>query len=160
MKYWIMIILGGVLSNLTYSQSTATVGASITLPSIAMIDIEPNNTGIILNMTAPTEAGSQINNSATNNTKWLNFTSAVTTAQTRRITAQISGTMPNGIALRLVTATYAGSGAGTLGSRNSPTILSNTGQTIINNIGGAYTGNGSGNGYNLTFRLTLQTIRN
>lgn len=150
-----MVIFGGLLSTQAYSQTTSSVGVSIALPSVAMLDIEPNNTGITLNMTSPTEAGNPITNTVTNNTKWLNFTSAVTTSQTRRITAQYSGTMPNGIALRLVTATYAGTGAGTLGSRVSPIVLSTAGQTIINNIGGAFTGNGSGNGYNLTFSLDI-----
>lgn len=138
-----------------FAQTTASVGVSISLPSIALMDVEPNNSGFSLNLTAPTEAGNPLTTTATNNSKWLNFTSAVATGTTRRIAAQLSGTLPNGINLKLVTANFAGSGAGTLGSAVSPIYLRSTQQTIINNIGGAYTGNGTGNGYNLTYSLEI-----
>ena len=138
-----------------FAQTTASVGVSISLPSIALMDVEPNNAGFNLNPTAPTEAGNQLTTTATNNSKWLNFSSAVTTGSTRRIAVQLSGTLPTGINLKLVTATYAGTGAGTLGSPISPIYLSSSQQTIVNNIGGAYTGNGQGNGYNLTYSIEI-----
>ncbi len=151
-----MISLSLVFYTPIWTQTTASVGVSISMPSIALCDIEPNNTGITLSMTAPTEAGNIVVSTATNNTKWLNFTSAVTATQTRRVTVQLSGTLPNGVRLRLATANYAGSGAGTLGSAASPIFITSTAQAIVNNIGGAYTGTGSGNGYNLTYSLDIQ----
>jgi hypothetical protein len=142
------------------AQSTASVGVSISLPSVALLDIEPNNTGISLSLTAPTESGNAATLPATNSTKWLNFTSAVATGTTRRITAQLSGTLPTGINLRLNTAAYAGNGAGTLGSRVPTIYLSSSPQTIVSSIGGAFTGNGSGNGYNLSFALEIANYAN
>lgn len=134
---------------------TSSVGVSFSLPSVALLDIEPNTNSINLSLTAPTEAGSMVSNTASNNTKWINFSSAVTPGQTRRVSAQISGVMPNGLNLVLNTSTYSGSGAGTLGNRVSPVTLTASSQTIINGIGGAYTGNGASNGYNLTFTLSI-----
>lgn len=138
-----------------FAQTTASVGVSISLPSIALLDVEPNNSGFNLNLTAPTEAGNPLTTTATNNTKWLNFTSAVATGTTRKISVQLSGSLPNGINLKLVTANYAGTGAGTLGNAVTTLYLSSTQQTVVNNIGGAFTGNGSGNGYNLTYSVEI-----
>lgn len=128
---------------------------SLTLPSIALLDIAPNNTAFNLNMVAPTEAGNIIVVSNTNNSKWINFTSAVATGITRRITAQVSGSLPNGVNLKLITSNYAGSGAGILGISLGTIYLTNTAQTVVNNIGGAFTGDGSNNGYNLNYSIEI-----
>ncbi|MBL7814149.1 MAG: hypothetical protein JNL70_04010 [Saprospiraceae bacterium] len=138
-----------------WTQTTASVGVSISLPSVALLDIEPNNSAISLSLTAPTEGGNQLTATTTNNSKWLNFTSAVSTGTTRRIGVQMSGSLPNGVNLKLTTANYAGSGAGNRGSAVSIVYLSGSQQTIVNNIGGGYTGTGSNNGYNLTYSLEI-----
>lgn len=155
MRFIVLIILLVFYTTLS-GQTPTSVGVSITLPSIAVLDVEPNRNGITLSMVAPTEAGSAVVNTQSDNSKWLNFSSAVTIGQTRRITAQLSGTLPNGVNLKLTTAAYSGSGAGALGTQVSPILLNSTAQTIINNIGGAYTGNGANNGYNLGFSLEIQ----
>ena len=131
------------------------VNIAITVPSYALLDIAPNNTAFNLNLIAPTEAGNLATISASNATKWINFTSAVGVGITRRITAQVSGTLPTGLNLKLVVSNYAGSGAGTLGTSAGTLILSGTAQTAINNIGGAFTGDGINNGYNLNYSLEI-----
>ena len=151
MRFLILLLL---LFNQVIGQ-TSSVGVSLSLPSVALFDIEPNRNSINLNLTSPTEAGSIVTNTASDNTKWINFSSAVTPGQTRRISAQISGTMPNGLSIVLNTSTYSGSGGGTLGTRVSPVSLTASAQTIINGIGGAFTGNGGSNGYNLSFTLSI-----
>jgi hypothetical protein len=153
MKYLLFLIL--FLCQDISAQTTASVGVSISLPSVALLDVEPNTGGFNLNLNAPTEAGNPLTTTATNNTKWLNFTSAVATGTTRKITVQLSGSLPNGINLKLVTANYTGTGKGTLGSAVSTLYLSTAQQTVVNAIGGAFTGNGAGNGYNLTYSLEI-----
>lgn len=128
---------------------------SLTLQSIALLDIAPDNSVFNLSMVAPTEAGNIILSNSTNNSKWINFTSAVAPGITRRVTAQVTGILPNGINLKLITSNYAGSGAGTLGSSSGTVYLTGTAQTVVNNIGGAFTGDGSGNGYNLNYSLEI-----
>ena len=128
---------------------------TLVLPSIALMDIAPNNAVFNLNLAAPTEAGNSIINTTTNSTKWINFTSAVAPGITRRITAQVSGTPPNGINLKLLTLNYAGGGAGALGNSSGTVYLTGTAQVLVNTIGGAYTGDGSNNGYNLNYSLEI-----
>lgn len=139
----------------SWAFSQTSVNISISLPSIALLDIAPNNTAFNLNLAAPTEAGNSVTDNPTNSSKWINFTSAVIEGRTRRITAQISGTLPAGVNLGLNIANYAGIGAGTLGISSGTVILSGTTQTVINNIGGAFTGDGANNGYNLTYILQI-----
>jgi hypothetical protein len=137
-----------------WCQTSANV--NFTLPSVALLDLN-NNSGITLAFQSPTEAGSPIVSPATNTTKWLNFTSAVASSVTRKITAQVvSGTVPNGVQLKLETSSYAGTGSGALGTVTSPVYLTTTATTFINSIGGAFTGNGTGNGYNLKYSLEIQ----
>jgi hypothetical protein len=149
----ILIIIFVNLAISTFAQTTANI--AITVPSYALLDIAPNNTAFNLNLVAPTEAGNIATISASNSTKWINFTSAVGVGITRRITAQVSGTLPTGLNLKLVVANYAGAGAGTTGTSAGTLILNGTAQTAINNIGGAYTGDGTSNGYNLTYSIEI-----
>ncbi|AWV98881.1 hypothetical protein DJ013_12140 [Arcticibacterium luteifluviistationis] len=119
------------------------------------MDIEPDNSGFSLDLTSPNEAGDGIKNQTTNATKWINFTSAVDLNTSRKISAQLSGATLSGLDLKLGISHYSGSGAGTLGSSISSIILGDTPQTIINGIGGAYTGDGIYNGYNLIYSLEV-----
>jgi hypothetical protein len=142
--------------NLTFSTFAQTsVNISVTVPSIALMDIAPNNTAFNLNIVAPTEAGNIATINPTNSTKWINFSSAVVSGLTRKITAQLSGALPVGLNLKLVISNYAGIGGGTLGTSSGTLFLSGTAQIVINNIGGAFTGDGSNNGYNLNYSLEI-----
>lgn len=149
----ILVILFMNLTLTAFSQNSFNV--SITVPNIALMDIAPNNTAFNLDLVAPTDGGSIATVSPTNSTKWINFSSAVVQGITRRITAQLSGTLPQGLNLRLVVSNYAGAGAGALGVSSGTLVLSSTAQTIINNIGGAFTGDGANNGYNLNYSIEI-----
>ena len=152
MKNILVLIFINIASS-TFAQTS--VNISTTVPSIALMDIAPNNTAFSLNLVAPTEAGSITEINPTNSTKWINFSSAVVTGITRKITAQLSGTLPIGLNLKLVVSNYAGTGAGALGTSSGTLFLSGTAQIVINSIGGAFTGDGSGNGYNLNYSIEI-----
>lgn len=137
----------------TFAQTSANI--SIAVPSYALLDIAPNNTAFNLNLVAPTEAGNIPTISVSNSTKWINFTSAVGVGITRRITAQVSGSFPTGLNLKLVVSNYAGTGTGILGASGGTLLLNSTAQTAISNIGGAFTGDGINNGYNLNYSLEI-----
>jgi hypothetical protein len=154
MKIPILILLFFVVS-LSYGQTSSSISAGITMPSVALLDIEPSGS-VVLNLTSPTQAGSILGSSNTNNSKWINISSAVASGTTRKITAQVSGTMPTGVRLRVVSASVAG-GAGTRGTPTAAIYLTNSAQTIVNGIAGAYTGSGVGAGFNLTYSLDIQT---
>jgi len=131
---------------------------SFTLPQVALMDIEQTSS-IPLDLTKPTEAGNRLTNPANNTTKWLNYTSAVASGGSRSITAHITQSIP-GVDVKLQAAAASGTGAGTLGTPSSQVTLSTTPTTIISGIGGAYTGNGVGNGHQLTLSVTPNTYTN
>jgi hypothetical protein len=138
-----------------FCQTTTNTNVGVSLPSIALLDIE-NSGSINLGFSAPTEGGSPLINNSSNNSAWLNFTSALGVGGSRNVSAYISsGITPSGYAIILETATYSGAGGGQLGYRLPFVSLSNMPQKVIDNIGGAFTGNGLGNGYNLRYSLAI-----
>jgi hypothetical protein len=150
MKFIKLIIV--LLIQVTCFGQSATISA--TLPLVAYIKLSPDNSAFSLIVGTPSIAGGATI-LPTNTSKWINFTSAVAPSMTRTITAQItSGSVPSGMALKL-TISYANGGAGSLGSNVSSINLSTSSQVIISNIGGAYTGQGSGYGYNLSYELVV-----
>ena len=151
MKYTFLCLLL-MIPRLVLSQS---VSVSLTLPSVAMLSIQPNSSSLSLTFANPSTAGESLGSSTSDYSKWLNFTSAVN-GGTRRITAQItSGSLPNGVNLKVVTGNFSGGGGGSTGSGGTTNYLSGAASVLVNNIGGAYSGVGSGNGYNLGFSLEI-----
>ncbi|MDD5694811.1 MAG: hypothetical protein PHD61_05855 [Bacteroidales bacterium] len=132
---------------------------TLQLPAIALLDIEPNTSPVALSLDAPTEAGQSVvaGSSSTNNSCWLNYTSAVAAGgSTRHVTVQITGgAIPGGLSITLQAGAYSGGGAGVLGTPGGALTLSATPQSCINGIKGAYTGNGSNNGHRLTYTLAI-----
>ncbi|WP_146943267.1 hypothetical protein [Chryseobacterium hagamense] len=148
-----------LLSVQIFSQTTGSRTVTLTLPVVTLMDIEPAGT-IAFNYTAPTEAGNAITVPASNTTKWINYTSAITASGiARRITASINQIIP-GTDIRIQAAAASGSGGGTLGIPSAQVILTTAAQTIISGIGGAFTGNGANNGHQLTITLSNNTYAN
>ena len=148
-----------IISCNLFSQTTGSRTIGITLPVVALMDIEP--AGITtLNFTAPTEAGRPIIAPTSNTSKWINYTSAITQGGvSRRITASINQVLP-GINVRIQAANSSGAGGGILGTSTGQITLTTTAQTIISGIGGAFTGNGANNGHRLTISLSSNTYSN
>lgn len=155
----LLFSFGLLLSCRILSQTTGNRIVTATLPVVTLMDVEPAGS-ISLNYTAPTEAGNPITVPAANTSKWLNYTSAITSAGvTRRITASINQVVP-GTDIRIQAAAATGSGGGTLGTPLPQIVLTATAQTIVSGIGGAFTGNGTGNGHRLTISLAANTYAN
>jgi len=155
----IILLLG--LSPSLKAQQSARHPICLVLPEIAIVDIEPNDTPINLQFDAPLEGGNAITALERNQTKWLNYTSAISrTGSNRMITAQIaSGALPEGVELGLIASAYKGNGKGAHGQSSGPIFLSSTPKTIIDNIGRAFTGNGTGNGHQLTYSLSISDYK-
>lgn len=149
-----LLLVSFIFSGVLYSQANVT----LTLPVVTLMDIEPTG-NITLSFTAPTEAGNPLGNPTPNTSKWINYTSAITSGGlTRRITAAINGTtLIPGVNINLQAAAASGAGGGTLGTPSAQVTLTNTPITIISGIGGAYTGNGTSNGHRLSISLVPST---
>ena len=131
--------------------------ASFKLNEIALLNIEPSNSTVILNLGSPEFSGDKIEMIAVINTKWINFTSSLSkNAAPRNISVKIEdGEVPPGISLKLKTDSYSGSGKGILGINSDIISLSKKSQSIVTEIGGAYTGYGTNNGYKITYLLDI-----
>lgn len=151
------------LISISYSQAQIPVATdrenvALTLPEIALLDLEPNNSTVSLELPAPTEAGLLNGTVSANNAKWLNYTSAVSLGQRRKVTVEVSsGTIPKGTQLK-ITSSNSASGAGDRGSTVGSVVLSYSPQLLINNIGGAYTGNGLSRGHALSYSLEVVDV--
>lgn len=153
MKYALIIALC-LCQWVAFCQTNTSTNVGVSLPSIALLDIE-NSGSIILTLTAPSEAGSPMVNNSSNNSAWLNFTSSLGVGASRNISVQVTSGSASGYEIVLQPQAYSGGGAGQLGSRIPSVNLSSMPQKVIDNIGGAYTGNGVGSGYNLKYSLAI-----
>lgn len=152
----LLLLASFILSGLLYCQANVT----LTLPVVTLMDIEPTGS-INMNFTAPTEAGNPLGNPSPNTSKWINYTSAITSGGlTRKITAYISTDLITGVDVKLLAAAASGAGGGTLGTPTAQVTLTKTPITIISGIGGAFTGNGVNNGHRLTISLAPNTYAN
>lgn len=153
----LIYIICGFCAISSFSQSQGSVNATFNLSQVAMLDLEPNNSTVTLNLSSAIEAGEKAAVVMTNNEKWINFSSAVTsTAAPRSISVKIEdGQVPSGIYLKLSTSSYMGIGQGLLGLPAGILTLNSTPQTIVSGIRGAYTGDGINNGYKLIYSLEI-----
>lgn len=159
-KIIILAFISFSVSNYVYSQwETGQVNVHLSLPEITLVDIEPalNNSINFIISPALQGGGSPVIQETTNETLWLNYTSALSDGQnSRSINAEITqGTLPEGISLYLEASSYSGTGAGQFGTPTGKVELSNTPSPIISNIGSCYTGDGVNNGHQLTFSIQI-----
>lgn len=129
---------------------------TITIPEVAIVDIEPSAAkNITMGFTAPSEAGLPLLGPADNSTLWLNYSSIQSAADdTRSVSVRLDAELP-GIDINVIAAPAAGAGEGTLGTPSQQLTLTSADQIIISGIGSAYTGDGVSNGHNLTYALAL-----
>lgn len=131
---------------------------SISMPQIALVDIEPDNSTIVLNLKPAQEAGLFEFETLGNNVKWINYSSAIEVGTRRGIFVQLtSGSVPSGTSL-FITAGNSAGGAGVLGSSVGAVQLSNSPSLLIQNIGGAFTGNGANRGHSISYKLEVTDV--
>lgn len=158
-SYKLVFLITFIISSDLFGQTTGNRTASVTLPVVTLLDIEPAG-AIAMNFIAPTEAGRPIVSPAINTSKWINYTSAIAAGGlSRKITASVSPVIP-GIDIKIQAAAATGSGGGTLGTPSAQITLNTTSQTIISGIAGSFTGNGANNGHRLTISLSPNTYSN
>ncbi len=150
-RFCFVFILG--IGTTLRAQTSGSRNVNLNLQEIALLDIEPTGT-LNFSFTAPSEAGNTLTTPSANTTKWLNYTSAVTVGNTRNVTAHIDAALP-GVAIKIQAGTVAAGGGGTLGVSAGQVTLSTSPVNIITGIGGAYTGNGTNRGHQLTISLEV-----
>jgi len=137
----------------------ASHNVTIGIPNVALLDIESttNINEITLGAEETEEAGNALNFGQEDSSLWINYSSIVSGDVEREVTVKITeGNVPDGLDLT-VTAAAAVNGKGTTGLADVTTSFTLNGgaaHTIINGIGSAYTGDGAGNGHNLTYKIS------
>jgi len=163
-KKYRKLAIFAVLLTVEITSSAQTTGTgyfvfNVNIPEIALIDIEPaGNTNISLTVAPPGKAGEApafVN--TFNNSLWLNYSnSRPANGPFRKVNVQLHGSLPPGITIRLKASPGSGlCGNGLFGLPNDEISLSNTPQTLISGIGGAYTGDGAGCGHRLNFTFNI-----
>ncbi|MER0441824.1 hypothetical protein [Emticicia sp. W12TSBA100-4] len=157
MKNLVLTLLFTLFFLKNQAQTSGNVSVSLTFSSVARISIASSGSST-LTLGSPSTAGSSITTTVSDETKWLNFTSAVANGVSRRIEASVSaGTVPSGLQLRVgLNAAVGGGGTlGTLVATVASPVTLGTAATVLNNITGAYTGVGVGNGFKLTYTVNV-----
>lgn len=147
-----------LLSNAQVEVSRSSISVGIAIPEIALLDIEPNNSAVSLELRMPMEAGNFIKNTEQANAKWINYSSSVVSGRTRSVTVQLEyGQVPAGTTLK-VQASGASGGKGALGLSAGIITLSTSPEKVITAIGGAVTGNGANLGHSLSYFLEVNDV--
>jgi hypothetical protein len=151
-------------ANASFAQADSKVAShlvTITVPQIALLDLEAPTTAITLLGTAPTEAGLPMTfgTTATNATIWMNYSSIVKGTLSRNVSVAITnGSVPTGLKLTVLASAASTDGAGTKGTALVDAhILTGTAKNIVTGIGSTYTGDGVNKGHNLTYQLGYAT---
>lgn len=160
---WIVLCL---FTQQSYAQNDLNDGngtVAIEIPEVALVDLESSSgKNVSLVIDNPEEAGEGVNlASASDSSTWLNYSSirSSTTDPNRSIYARIiSGSVPNGLKLKVKPLGYYGSGDGALGApvNGNGRVLNGNDRRLIKNIKSCYTGDGPGNGHQLIYFLELR----
>ncbi len=133
---------------------------TIAIPEVAIMDIESvGSKNITLALETPTEAGSMVGvSAAVDSSLWLNYSSVTgkkSNASRKIYVRMASGSIPNGLRLRVTPLNYSGSGDGNIGVSSSPNgrVINRSDRLILKNINTCYTGDGTGNGHQLVYKL-------
>ena len=141
-KHIIVLLVFLVLLNIvSYSQNTISIS---------------NSNMLSLEFASPYNPGSKVSD-ISNNYKWLNYSIVHTLPEPAfSISVEISsGTIPDGMELRLVAGACTSSGGGQPGTPTGVITLSNQPQTLISNIGTCSTGTGINVGHQLTYSFVI-----
>jgi hypothetical protein len=155
MKFFGLFVFWFTLFSAQAQESTE-VGVS--MPEIAMLDLEPTGAEVLLEIKSPNGAGTFTKNANSIQSKWINYTSAVRKGQVRDIFVQIEyGSVPPGMSMFVEASSVLG-GAGQIGKTAGKMLLSYSPQRLVQGIGGAYTGNGAKNGHPLSYFLEINKV--
>ena len=128
------------------------------IPELAIIDMESNNSHIQLSLKETNTAGEAIEiDDGEDKSIWINYTCSLSSSSLgRSIYVQVTdGIVPPGISLQVSASPYKGNGKGSMGSPTGTLSLSHSPQAVISNIGRCYSGNGKNKGHQLTYTIEI-----
>jgi hypothetical protein len=162
-KYLMANLIGLFLLSFSFRAecqwSESSIPVRLTLPEIALVDIEPSfDNSVRFDLSPVTESGASPQIIKTEESQlWLNYTSSsrVQGNQRKIIVQVINSGFPEGFSLSLKASEYSGNGKGKTGSPSESILLSDKPRNLISGIGNCYTGDGIQNGHLLNFTLKI-----
>jgi hypothetical protein len=154
-----IILITLAFSGLSYAQdNTQSSNVAISIPEIAILDIEnENTTDINFNLNADGLEGGKIFKVRKNNASlWLNYTSVVSESGNQRSISVQAENLPtiDGMVVKVQALPFReGFGGGDLGTPTGTITPNEVPTELVTNIGSAYTGNGQRKGHRLRYKL-------
>lgn len=150
-------IIAGCFLTLTKTQAQSNITThdiSLGLPEVSLL--ATTSTGINLNLSAAATAGVAIEQSISDSSAYVQFSSVISEGSPRTLSAKYSGTMPGGTTLKLKALAPNANAAGTTGTLVSTDVtLSTADATIVSNIGSCYSGTATDDGYRMKYTWGL-----
>lgn len=140
-----------IFNNNAYSQASSNQALTMGIPEVLLIAAvnEAGVAGAISLELTTTTAGTAI--SGGTGTSYAQLSSIVTSSQTRKMTASVTG-VPAGTELTLASTVPSNANfAGTVGTGSAATTLGATAVDIVTGIGSCYTGTAALDGYKLDY---------
>lgn len=159
MKKFIIItgIIVGCLMSVTNTQAQeneATHDITLGLPEVALL--ATTSSGINLNLSAAAVAGVAIEQSASDSSAYVQFSSVISEGSPRTLSARYTGTMPGGTTLTLKPLAPNANAMGTTGTLvGTDVTLTTTDAIIITDIGSCYSGTAADDGYRMKYTWGL-----
>ncbi len=150
-------IVFGISSLYAQDADFQTHNVSISIPNIAILDIETtDDQDVLFNLDASgLDAGSEFIIDEENSDLWINYTSILGASGNQRSITVQSSEVPSidGLTLKVIASSHSGTGGGSMGVPTTLVTPSVNPQNIITGIGSSFTGNGNSNGHQLTYHL-------
>lgn len=153
--FYVLILFLPSSFNLLKGQDNDDIDFSIEIKEISLVNVVPNKV-ISFDVSVASTVGDEFPERH-DNSKWLNYTSThASFSPLKIIKAHVGGgSLPEGVALYLKVDHASGYGEGALGIPSGKIMLSNSPQTVLTSIGGAYTGRGKYNGHRLNYTVKV-----
>ncbi len=159
MKKIIIVIgmIGGLFLSSTQVQAQSNVAAhsvSLGLPEVALL--ATGGSGINLTLSAASSAGEAVEQSIADSSAYVQFSSVISDASPRTLSAKYTGTMPAGTTLSAMVLAPNSNAVGTTGTLVATDVtISAVDATLITDIGSCYSGTANDDGYRMRYTWGL-----
>lgn len=158
MKKFIIVIgmIGGFFLSSIQVQAQTNVAAhsvSLGLPEVALL--ATGGGGINLTLSSAASAGEAVEQSIADSSAYIQFSSVISDASPRTLSAKYTGTMPAGTTLSAKILAPNANAVGTTGTLAGEVTISAVDATLITDIGSCYSGTASDDGYRMRYTWGL-----
>ncbi|MBU1013435.1 MAG: hypothetical protein KKG99_10550 [Bacteroidetes bacterium] len=159
MKKLIIVIgiIGGCFLSVTKAHTQDNVTShniTMGLPEVALL--ATTSGGVNLTLSAATVAGEAVQSSISDSSAYVQFSSVISDAAPRTLSAKFTGTLPGGTTLTARVLNPNANAVGTVGTPVATDVtLTTSDATLVSNIGSCYSGTAADDGYRMKYTWGL-----